>query len=249
MKRRMKIVVAGLVFLLIGQGVFTFRLWRASAYAAPALARSPSLRLAQEAGEWRNSFLGISLLQFPTDLMTYQRLLFDAKPDIVIETGTYRGGLSLYLAMLLENINEQGRVLTVDIDDTGAKELFASARIRQALKDRIQFFGGSSTDPKIVEQIAALANGKKVMLILDSLHERDHVRKELELYSRLVPQGGFIAVNDTHLEGTTWIPRGDSGPAGAVSDFLSAHTEFKVIAPQPDFAVSCFHSGLLTRVR
>ena len=105
MKRPMKIVVGVLVVLVIGQGVFTVRLWRASAYGAPALARLPSLRLAQEAGEWRNSFLGISLLQFPTDLMTYQRLLFDAKPDIVIETGTYRGGLSLYLAMLLHGIH------------------------------------------------------------------------------------------------------------------------------------------------
>jgi cephalosporin hydroxylase len=248
MKRPMKIFVFALAALVIGQGVFSFRLWRA-AHSASTLASMPAMRLAQEAGDWKNAFLGIPLLQFPTDLMTYQRLLFEVKPDVVIETGTFHGGLTLYLAMLLENINERGQVLTVDVDDAGAKEVLASSQIRESLKDRIRFFGGSSTDSKIVEDIAALAKDKKVVVILDSLHERAHVRKELELYAGLVQPGGYVVVNDTHLGGTTWLPAGDSGPAGAVSEFLASHPEFKLTRPQPDFIVSCFHSGLLTRVR
>jgi cephalosporin hydroxylase len=251
MKRSMKVFVFVLVALVISQGVFGIRLWRAAhaiPRTAPIMASAPALYLAQEAGDWNNTFLGIPLLQFPNDLMTYQRLLFDVKPDIVIETGTFRGGLTLYLAMLLENINDQGRVLTVDIDDTGIKAVFAASTIRANLKDKIRFFGGSSTDAKIVEQIAALAKGKKVIVILDSLHEREHVRKELDLYAGFVQAGGYIVVNDTHLEGTRWLPPGDPGPAGAVSEFLTAHSEFKVTRSQPDFLVSCFHAGLLVRL-
>jgi cephalosporin hydroxylase len=257
MNRLTKIVLAVLVALVVGQGVLSMWLSR-SARSSPqkplnladeAEARASALRLAQDTGDWNNVFLGIPILQFPTDLMTYQRLLFDLKPDIIIETGTFRGGLTLYLAMLLENINEKGRILTVDIDEGKAKEALTSPGVRQSLKDRIRFFGGSSTDSKIVEQMAALAQGKKVMVILDSLHERSHVSKELELYAKFVQPGGYIVVNDMHLEGSHWLPHGDSGPAGAVSEFLSAHPEFKLTTPQPDYVVSCFHSGLLTRVR
>jgi cephalosporin hydroxylase len=252
MNRSMKILVAALAALVVGQWVFGFRLWRAahsSSWNPPLMASAPSLYLAQEAGDWNNVFLGVPLLQFPNDLMTYQRLLFDAKPDIVIETGTFRGGLTLYLAMLLENINERGLVLTVDVDDAGIKDMFASSSIRASLKNRIRFFGGSSTDAKIVEQVAALAKNKRVLVILDSLHEHDHVRRELELYAGFVQPGGYIVVNDTHLEGTRWLRPGDTGPAGAVREFVSGHAEFKVTRPQPDFAVSCFHAGLLARIR
>jgi cephalosporin hydroxylase len=203
----------------------------------------------EERAEWRNAFLGVSILQYPNDLMTYQRVLFDVKPDIVIETGTAAGGLTLYLAMLLENINEAARVLSVDVQEKNGDAVLASASIRQSLKDRIRFFQGSSTDPNIVGQMAALAKGKKVVVILDSLHLRAHVQQELELYAPLVPPGGYIIVNDTFLTGTTWLPPGDGGSGQAVREFLKVHPEFKVTTSQPDFVISCFPSGILARVR
>jgi cephalosporin hydroxylase len=256
MNRPMKILVVVLAALVVGLGALTLRLWRAAhasvhraPVAASAGARASAVREAQDRGDWNNMFLGIPVLQFPNDLMTYQRLLFDVKPDVVIETGTFHGGLTIYLAMLLENINEQARVLTVDVEDEGVKEVLASPSVRQSLKDRIRFFRGSSTDPAIAEQIAALAKDKKALVILDSLHGRSHVRQELELYARHVKPGGYVVVNDTHLEGTEWLPDGDPGPAGAVREFLSAHPEFKLTTSQPDFLVSCFHGGLLTRLR
>jgi cephalosporin hydroxylase len=206
--------------------------------------------LAQEdRREWANSFLGVPLLQYPTDLMTYQRLLYDVKPDIVIETGTAFGGLTLYLAVLLENINEDARVLSVDIQKRDREAGLGAVRIPQRLMDRIQFFDGSSTDPKIVEQMAAQARGKKVIVILDSLHVREHVLRELELYSALVPRGGYIIVNDTHLSGTNWVMPGHAGPDQAAREFLQTHQDFEVAPARPDFIISCFPAGILTRVR
>ncbi len=251
MNRPAKVLVALLLALV---AILSVELWltaQAAHHAASderALGRVRSL-LRDERREWTSLFLGISIQQYPNDLMTYQRLLFDVKPDIVIETGTASGGLTLYLAMLLENINEAGRVLSVDIREKNGEGVLASASIRQSLKDRIQFFQGSSTDPKIVGQMAALAKGKKVVVILDSMHTRNHVVQELELYAPLVPPGGYIIVNDTYLTGTKWLPPGDGGPEQAVREFLQAHPDFKVSAWQPGFLISCFPSGILERVR
>lgn len=255
LSRSTKMVVVTLAALVLGLGVLSLRLWRvaqASPHRSPEISKADrlsALRVAQDSGEWNNLFLGIPILQFPNDLMTYQRLLFEVKPDVVVETGTFHGGLTLYLAMVLENINERGLVLTVDMDDAASNDLRGSRDIRQSLKDRIRFFHGSSTDTGIVEQMAALAKGKRAIVILDSYHGRAHVAKELEAYSAFVQPGGYIVVNDTHLEGTQWLPAGDLGPAAAVADFLSAHAEFGRALPQPDFLVSCFHGGVLVRRR
>jgi cephalosporin hydroxylase len=254
MNRLTKILLAVLAALVFGLGLLSIRLWHSRPPTVPAAMSDAEVvgrtrQMAQNAREWRNGFLGIPIMQYPNDLMTYQQLLFDVKPDIVIETGTAFGGFTLYLAMLLENVNEKARVLSVDLDNESGKLVLTSASVRQSLKDRIRFFHGSSTDPKIFEQMAALAKGKKVFVVLDSLHQRAHVLKELELYSPLVQHGGYVIVNDTHLEGTEWLPDGDPGPAGAVRDFLLAHPEFKRATLRREFLISCFPAGVLVRAR
>jgi cephalosporin hydroxylase len=255
MNRPTKILVVALAALV---AILAVQLW-SSIQAARRIAQTPvsdaqalgrvRWLAQQERHEWANLFLGVPILQYPNDLMTYQRILYDVKPEIVIETGTAYGGLTLYLAMLLQNINEDARVLSVDIQKKDRETAFGAVRLPQNLLDRIQFFDGSSTDPRIVEQMAAQAKGKKVVVILDSLHMKEHVLLELEMYSALVPPGGYIIVNDTHLTGTEWLLPGNAGPAQAVREFLQTHPDFEVRASRPDFMISCFPSGILARVR
>ena len=58
---------------------------------------------------------------------------------------------------------------------------------------RLTYFTGSSTDPAIVEQIAAMIpEGSPVLVILDSDHSRDHVYAELQAYAPLVVRCGCI---------------------------------------------------------
>jgi cephalosporin hydroxylase len=78
----------------------------------------------------KQMFMGTRIGQFPFDLQVITevsslsvsltlsqclfQLLWDVKPDLVIETGTNAGGFSLYLATLLTSWNLNAKILTVD---------------------------------------------------------------------------------------------------------------------------------------
>lgn len=201
-------------------------------------------QVAQEVtSEWKNQWLGVPMMQYPSDLMLYQDLLTEVRPDVVVETGTASGGLSLYLATLLANLNPAARIVTVDIDRKAWDESYAVQK--DALKDlyaRIQFIDASSTAPETLEKIrAALKPGDKVLVLLDSQHNKPFVLSELNLYSGLVSGGSYLVVNDTHI-------RGDAGPAGAVAAFLKDHPEFAIDKTRDRFTINCARGGFLKRV-
>ena len=196
--------------------------------------------------EHLNSWLGVEIMQYPGDLMTYQQLIFEVKPGVVIETGTLKGGLSLYLASILESISSDAKLVTIDIDDAGWQKTLADHSFRKELLDRVHFIAGDSVGRETWAKVKAQVREKKVMVILDSLHSRSHVLRELNLYSQLVPIGSYIIVNDTHLDGTEWV-KSNRGPYAAVKEFVAAHPEFEIV-PQR-FMVSCIHQGILRRTR
>src|SRR5262249_8698707 len=105
--------------------------------------------------EFAVQWYGTWTLQYPTDLVFYKEIIYKIKPDVIIECGTFQGGLTLYLATLLEMINSKGKVLTVDIDASYWKNTLASLDLeqKQRLLDRIRFFDGSTTPPDILKQI------------------------------------------------------------------------------------------------
>src|SRR3954454_16076486 len=47
---------------------------------------------------WNPKWMGVPALKCPFDLWVYQEILHDTKPDLVLETGTARGGSALFLA-------------------------------------------------------------------------------------------------------------------------------------------------------
>ena len=142
--------------------------------------------------------------------------------------------------------NGQIKLVTIDIDDSGWKQTLADYSLRQSLLDRIHFIAGDSVGKETWKSLQPHVRNKKVLVILDSLHSRSHVLKELNLYSQLVPVGSYIVVNDTHLDGTEWVKPG-RGPYAAVREFAAAHPEFEIV--QQRFMVSCIHQGVLKRLR
>ena len=177
-------------------------------------------------------WMGLPIIQFPQDIIAMQELVWEAKPDLIIETGVARGGSLVFYASLLELIGGAGRVIGIDVDirshNRAAIEAHPMAR-------RIDLIQGSSVDPNVIAQVKThTETSQRVLVALDSNHTRDHVLKELELYSPFVTPGSYLVVFDTCIEHTPPHLIGDrpwskgNNPWTAVQAFLSTSHRFVV---------------------
>ncbi len=148
------------------------------------------------------------MLKTPTDLWIYQELIAHLKPDLIIETGTYYGG-SAYFMRDIMNLNAGGRIMTIDIDHS-----------RLAIKTPgVEYVLGSSVSEETMMLVRAYIHAyscQRVMVILDSAHDEEHVAKELELYAPLVSVGMQLIVEDTN---------NDPGPKAAVERWFPKNSE------------------------
>jgi cephalosporin hydroxylase len=176
------------------------------------------MRLFHELPVWNSLwFQNVRIIKNPLDLWMLQQTAHELRPDVIVETGTWQGGSALWWAHTLTGMGlEHARVLTVDLQD-----LTKSAASHPLWKKHVEFFQGSSTDPKIVRKIAEKARGKRVLVNLDSDHSMQHVLNELKLYAPLVRPGDYIAVEDTHLDGIPTHPEQGPGPTAAIRRFLA----------------------------
>jgi cephalosporin hydroxylase len=196
-------------------------------------------------GPPRPKWFGVETLQNPNDAWIQQEIIHAVKPDFIIETGTYHGGSALLWAMILREVNPRGRVLTVDVDDMSAE-----AREMPLWKERIDFFLGSSTDPKIVDEITKRVSGGRVLVILDALHTADHVLQELKMYSPLVSVGSYICVQDTYIDHPpAFHPGQGAGPYTGVEKFLAENDRFVIDDSRARFLSTFNPKGQLKRVK
>jgi cephalosporin hydroxylase len=169
--------------------------------AADGSLRDAALAVSVHADRYEWSYqwtwLGLPIIQMPTDVMALAELIWETRPQVVFETGIARGGSVVLSASLLQLLGE-GQVIAVDID---IRPHNRHAIESHPLAHRIELIEGSSTDPVIVSQVhRACAGVERVMVILDSNHTHDHVLAELEAYGDLVTPGGALIVADTSIE-------------------------------------------------
>ncbi len=184
------------------------------------------------------TWLGAQALKNPLDLWVYQEIMFETRPDLIVETGTYRGGSAAFLASICDLLGE-GEVVSIDIAD-----------IRDDYPEhpRITYLGGrSSTDPDVLGEVQARAEGKRTLVILDSDHSQRHVEAELAVYAPLVPVGGYVIVEDSNIGQIRkdLLP----GPLEAIERFMATTHEFEVDRSREKFLITFNPSGYLRRVR
>jgi cephalosporin hydroxylase len=191
-------------------------------------------------------YRGAPCLQFPNDQWIMQEIISELKPDFLIETGTWYGTTALYYADLLEKVNPEARVITIDIEAMNER-----IGMPEAWDGRVDFIHGSSVDPDIVASIAERVQGKTVLVTLDSDHHTDHVYREMELYWPLVSVGSYLIVQDTALEHDAFNPGrpGDMGPREAVRRFLDERPEYVADLTKGRYLVTSHPFGFLKRVR
>jgi cephalosporin hydroxylase len=172
-----------------------------------------------------SEWCGINTWQNPNDVWVHQEIISELKPDVIVEAGTYEGGSAVIWALILSQVNPSGRVITIDV-----KDQVKAARQLPIFKEKVEHLVGSSTDPTIVAEVKKRTEGKKVLVILDSWHKKDHVLEELRAYSSLVPVGSYVIVQDTNINGHPVFKEYGPGPWEAVEEFLKENDQF---APDP----------------
>jgi cephalosporin hydroxylase len=216
------------------------------------------------------SVLGRPAIQYPQDMIAMKELIWQIKPDLIIETGIAHGGsliLSASMLALLDicdaielgggatiNPNKSKRkVLGVDIDIRSHNK---EAILAHPMASRIQMIQGSSIDHFIIEKVKNIALGyKRILVCLDSNHSHQHVLAELQAYAQLVSVGSYCVVLDTIIEDMPtemfsdrpWGP--NNNPKTAVWEYLKTHPEFEIDKQIPNkLLITVAPDGYLKRI-
>jgi cephalosporin hydroxylase len=183
-------------------------------------------------------WLGNPIWQNVLDLWTIQETIAEVKPALLIESGTNRGGSSLFYAHLFDLMGT-GEIITIDIE-----------KLHNLKHPRITYLIGSSTSDPIVDECrrrAKAANGP-VIVILDSDHAEQHVRRELESYAPLVTPGSYCLVQDGVIDDLHAFRSARPGPLLAIKAFLKGTRDFELDARRSHrFLITHHPSGWLRR--
>tara|TARA_B110000503_G_scaffold112537_1_gene168772 strand:- start:760 stop:1527 length:768 start_codon:yes stop_codon:yes gene_type:complete len=193
------------------------------------------------------SWLGRRAIQFPNDTWAMQELIWDIKPDLIIETGIAHGGSLIFSASMLALLDytdavhnktildpkkSKRKVIGIDIDIRDHNRDLINAH---PLSHKIEMIQGSSIAKEVVEEVHQKAEGFGTILVcLDSNHTHDHVLEELEAYSNLVSINSYLVVFDTVIEYMDEASFSDrpwgvgNNPKTAVDKFIAGNTNFEI---------------------
>lgn len=185
------------------------------------------------------SWMGATARKMVLDAWVYQQIIYEVKPDFIIEIGNAEGGSTKYLANLLDLLG-RGEVIAVDIDHS----LF------QVDHPRIHLITGDSLAPETLNRVAEIAGGGRGLVIHDGDHSRDHVLRDLRAYARFVGVGSYLIVEDTVID---LFRAGDglgsvNGPMAAVEQFVREDTRFHIDASREYFVITFNPRGYMKRV-
>ena len=185
------------------------------------------------------SWLGYEVWKCPLDLWTYQEIVTETRPEVIVECGTRFGGGALYLATVFDLLGGPGHIFSIDTDTS----------LRRPYHRRITYVAGSSTDPAILERIRSATQGRRTMVILDSDHRAEHVARELEVYPDFVSRDCYLIVDDTSIDQAPWAWEGfGPGPGIAAAAFLALDDRFMADAGRERFFLTLNPGGFLRRV-
>lgn len=222
------------------------------------------LRVAGNLRWYEQTWLGVPIWQLADDLVALQRIVHDARPKWIVETGTKFGGSAIFFASLLAMDGRDagnGGIITVDVHETEmARELLLSTPHPLARYVRHRLIGDAKA-PEILAAIRAAiaADPGPVMVFLDDWHDGDHVYAELNLYSGLVAPGGILIVADTTFEDLADTPvvvpsakypdAKRSNPRVALRRFLAGRNDFEVVRDYTATGISNFPDSVLRRIQ
>jgi cephalosporin hydroxylase len=176
-------------------------------------------------------------------LIRIQEVIYNVRPDVIIETGVAHGGSLVFYATVCRAV-AKGRVIGIDIEIRPQNRTAIEAH---PLFPLITLIEGSSIEATTVAQARAqIQPTETVMVLLDSCHTKDHVLAELRAYSKLVSVGSYIVAMDGIMEDVAGAPRTQpdwtwNNPQRAALEFAQENSLF--VIEEPTFL---FNEGNIT---
>jgi cephalosporin hydroxylase len=169
-----------------------------------------------DAGHHKVTYKGITAIKCPFDYVLYQMIVFEIKPDLIIEIGTNAGGAALYLADMLE-INKKGELHTIDLPENKENELLHTHPRIKVFKKGFQGY-----------DVSLLTNFKTIMVIDDGSHIYGDVKEALAKFSPFISPGSYFIVEDGIITELGLEKEYNGGPKKAIREFLKENSHFTI---------------------
>lgn len=167
----------------------------------------------------RTRWMGVSTVKTPMDMLVLQEIVAETRPALIVETGVWAGGSTLYFANLLDLLEIDGKVIAIDVDMSAVSPHIGS-------HPKVELIEAGSLEPDVIERVRQEAAGRSVMVDLDANHDTEHVLAELRAYAPLVTPHCYLVVEDTWLGGRP-LPEGGPGPGDALERWLGEGQPFE----------------------
>lgn len=181
-----------------------------------------------------SSWLGVQNQQNPSDAHLIQTIIWETKPDLIIDLGTNTGGSAVFFASIMNYYNQNGKVVTIDIKDFDKNWYSGSSLCKKCTNPSqtdlwqryIKFYKGSTTDQMVLEKVNQYSQNASVVFVsVDASHEPLQVYNDLKAYATFVTIGSYIVVQDTKLDRLTRRSKSNS-IHGFIDKFLDENSDF-----------------------
>lgn len=187
----------------------------------------------------QSTYFGIQTLKCPIDFWVYQEILFETKPDFIIEIGNFCGGSTLALAHICDCLGK-GRVIGLDLSHERVPGIVRN-------HPRITLIEGDGCE-SFTKVRSLIGDTDDVLIIEDSSHTFENTLKVMETYSGLVRPGGYFIVEDgICYHGLEVGP--NPGPYEAINAFVGNNGDFEIDRSKESFLITWNPKGFLRRVR
>ena len=198
------------------------------------------------AAYWRSlawqetTWLGLRTPNAPADLLAYQDIIHEVRPDWIVETGTRHGGRAHFLASICDLVGH-GRVLSIDTERAG---------VTPPPHPRITYLTGLAHKREVAKQAAAiLGDHPNAFVILGSRGARRRMHREFTTYAPHVPVGSYVVMEHTVLNGYPVDASFGPGPFEATRRILNTRGDFTADTTRERHGVTFNPGGFLRRVR
>jgi cephalosporin hydroxylase len=191
-------------------------------------------------GPWADMYwMGARTFKCPMDMWILQEIIWECRPNWIVECGTHQGGSALFFASICDLVG-QGQVITIDV----------MHRNHLPEHSRIIYLTGSSTAHETFETVSRLTgHSSSVLVVLDSDHRYPYVIQEMNLYSQIVTLDQYLVVEDTNLNGHPIRADFGPGPMEAVKTFLANNSNFVVDHSREKMYLTFNPNGYLKRIK